>query len=72
MTRPSSPLREFVELNRDSLSGRLPRVTRCRYCGCTDDNACLLEEGPCAWADISIPCCSNPKCIAEAMTGVQR
>ena len=22
----------------------------CKICGCTDDNACITEEGPCSWA----------------------
>ncbi len=24
---------------------------KCRSCGCTQDNACVTEEGPCAWAE---------------------
>lgn len=24
---------------------------KCKVCGCTNDNACLTEHGPCWWAD---------------------
>lgn len=23
----------------------------CRECGCTDDDACITDTGPCAWAE---------------------
>lgn len=47
---------------------------RCRVCGCTDGNACVLApeiiEGDgapltCRWVDPSRTLCSNPRCVAE-------
>jgi hypothetical protein len=50
------------------MSGNLIEMLRCRYCGCTEDNACLLKDGPCSWAFIEIPCCSNPKCVTQILS----
>lgn len=37
---------------------------RCRYCSCTEDNACRLADNePCAWWDEERTVCSNPRCI---------
>lgn len=44
-------------------------VRTCRQCGCTEDAACITEEGPCRW--VSEGCCSNPDCIAQAEKEVQ-
>lgn len=36
---------------------------RCRYCGCTDENACRFERGlTCSWV-IPGEICSNRDCI---------
>jgi hypothetical protein len=36
----------------------------CRHCGCTENNACRLEDGEmCCWIDYSRLVCSNPKCM---------
>lgn len=40
----------------------------CRHCGCTDDRACMTEEGPCAWVEPGL--CSacaliSPELFAE-------
>lgn len=31
----------------------------CKLCGCTDDNPCVSEEGPCSWvtSDLCSACC---------------
>ena len=34
----------------------------CKYCGCTEDNAC---EGGCSWINAEQTICSNPECVAE-------
>lgn len=43
------------------------REPTCRYCGCTEDHACILEDDDgntrtCAWAAHSV--CDNPECLA--------
>jgi hypothetical protein len=41
-----------------------PAPGRCRHCGCTEDQACVLGNGDaCAWVDGSRTVCSNPSCI---------
>jgi hypothetical protein len=35
----------------------------CVFCGCTDDNACMTETGPCYWVGPGL--CSNPECLAK-------
>jgi hypothetical protein len=36
----------------------------CRYCGCTDPNACRLAGGePCGWIDSTRTVCSSPPCV---------
>lgn len=36
----------------------------CRYCNCTESNACKLEDGePCCWVDRTRTVCSNPACV---------
>jgi len=30
----------------------------CEGCGCTDDRACMTENGPCSWASLDPPLCS--------------
>lgn len=27
------------------------KIRRCRICGCTDDHACMTDEGPCYWIE---------------------
>lgn len=41
----------------------MPRIPRCRVCGCTDDRAC---DGGCAW--IRVEAGSPPLCSACAGT----
>ncbi|HEX5236134.1 MAG TPA: hypothetical protein VFW25_12485 [Silvibacterium sp.] len=39
------------------------QVRRCRYCGCTDDNACRLGSGEtCAWTTSLCDVCSRVSC----------
>ncbi|RUT38720.1 hypothetical protein EJP82_26775 [Paenibacillus anaericanus] len=33
-------------------------VRTCRVCGCTDNNACVNEKGPCSWANEEHDLCS--------------
>ena len=36
----------------------------CRYCSCTEENACMLAHGePCGWIDKSRTVCNSPRCI---------
>lgn len=44
----------------------------CRFCGCTEDNGCMIEGGgvlgddaPCSWVDKLKTVCSNPLCVEE-------
>ncbi len=30
----------------------------CKYCGCTNEQACLTEDGPCLWIDRTHTVCS--------------
>lgn len=30
----------------------------CRACGCTESQACVTDEGPCAWADRNQTLCT--------------
>lgn len=32
---------------------------RCVACGCTDYRACMTEDGPCYWVELSAPVCSG-------------
>jgi hypothetical protein len=47
------------------------RRGKCRFCGCTEERACLLIDNPdrdrltCAWADAERTVCTNPKCLAK-------
>lgn len=39
----------------------------CTYCGCSESDACMLENGaPCAWAQLNPPVCTNPDCVAQS------
>lgn len=42
------------------LIGAQREICTCRGCGCTDDNACITEHGPCAWVLLDV----------ETLTGV--
>lgn len=38
----------------------------CRYCGCTEANACMLCTGdPCSWYDKDRTACNAPGCIRQ-------
>lgn len=28
----------------------------CRGCGCTDNNACMTDDGPCSWVLMDVDC----------------
>lgn len=30
---------------------QMDKVRACRVCGCTDDQACETDQGPCSWVD---------------------
>ncbi|MDO8837992.1 MAG: hypothetical protein Q7V31_03625 [Parvibaculum sp.] len=34
-----------------SLTGAALAARRCRVCGCTQNNACMTDEGPCYWIE---------------------
>jgi len=40
----------------------IEHIRTCRYCGCSDDDACSLSTGPCEWVAADV--CSNPYCVA--------
>lgn len=45
-----------------SQTGKYPRGI-CRFCGCTDDNACISKESaPCSWLDQEQTVCTAPYC----------
>jgi ParB/RepB/Spo0J family partition protein len=46
------------------------REPACKYCRCTEANACDLEDGPCAWYDRSVPVCTNPECVTAYQADV--
>jgi hypothetical protein len=38
----------------------------CRYCGCTQDNACTIPGGDtCSWYSNERTVCTNPACIRQ-------
>jgi hypothetical protein len=39
----------------------------CKFCGCTDNNACVTEEGPCYWVKDDV--CSA--CVEVAIVEVR-
>ncbi len=46
----------------------------CRYCSCTDDQACVTEGHfgdlvPCSWLTQKHDVCTNPKCVAKFNAG---
>lgn len=41
----------------------------CRYCGCTEDDACRLSTGEeCSWLDRNRSACNAPECFARYET----
>lgn len=46
-----------------------PREHCCKYCGCTESNACILGLGlfgrpqTCSWIDSTKTVCNSPACI---------
>jgi hypothetical protein len=45
-------------------------VHTCRHCGCTNEAACQLEDGPCDWHNDAADCCSNPDCIEKEQSRI--
>lgn len=40
----------------------------CRYCGCRDDRACVLQPGiTCCWIDAGHTVCSSFPCVRKAV-----
>ncbi|MFN7948359.1 MAG: hypothetical protein U0Z53_23610 [Blastocatellia bacterium] len=33
-------------------------MSRCRYCGCVEEQACVTDDGPCCWIDAAQTICS--------------
>ncbi|MBW7965286.1 hypothetical protein [Bradyrhizobium sp. BR 10261] len=46
---------EAVDMNLDVTARPRTAGLACKFCGCTDDNAC---PGPCRWVSIDPPICS--------------
>jgi hypothetical protein len=47
---------------------RAPRAGMCMYCGCTEEAACVVNEGTdatCSWHNNDQTVCSNPPCVAK-------
>lgn len=49
----------------------------CRYCGCTEDHACLVghpscNPQPCSWVEPTRTVCSNPECIVKFAADIKR
>jgi hypothetical protein len=39
---------------------------KCRHCGCTEDNACILPTGdPCCWTNEDRNVCSRAACMTQ-------
>lgn len=50
--------------HRSRLSQSIARSElECIVCGCTQEDPCILEDGPCHWHTPGL--CSNPACLAE-------
>ncbi len=44
----------------------LMRPKVCRYCGCTEEDACTLPTGdPCSWYEATRTVCTNPGCVRK-------
>jgi ParB/RepB/Spo0J family partition protein len=44
-----------------------PEPDTCIYCGCSENDACRLEDGTnCSWLNAERTICSNPECVAQA------
>ncbi len=53
-----------------------PKSGVCQICGCTQERACILENGhgeiaPCYWADETEALCSNPVCLNTYWRGIE-
>lgn len=35
----------------------------CKHCGCTEEDPCMLQSGPCAWTNAAKTVCNNPDCV---------
>lgn len=54
--------------DRDTLAAHLAEVFRfCRVCGCSEDDACETEAGPCWWSEADLcSACAGGALFAEA------
>lgn len=53
------------------------KVRTCRHCGCTENDACYLNTGPCSWANneamsVDEDLCTNPFCIAARLAEAEK
>lgn len=48
-----------VEATEDEVAGL--EVPACRVCGCTNNQACVTDDGPCHWVEPDL--CSAPICV---------
>lgn len=57
-----------MDLVQTDLGPELPAAGKCQYCGCTDDDVCLLglfsDQLVCRWVNDEHTICSNPECVA--------
>jgi hypothetical protein len=55
------------------MNGRKPPPGVCRYCNCTEENACRLPDGEaCAWLNTDRDVCSAPACLAAHSRALKR
>ncbi len=46
---------------------------KCRYCGCTESNACVLQDGDtCSWHDNTRTVCTAPGCVRQFIADSRR
>lgn len=54
-------LKKHVELLKRITPGFLTIDGKCRGCGCTQNNACMTEDGPCYWVETDLcSACAPP------------
>lgn len=60
--RDEAPVTPGSIIKIDVQDFKIDQVRTCRYCGCTENDACSLSTGPCSW--VAEDLCSNPFCIS--------